>query len=55
MHKNVEPWKAFFGDECVAVGSDDVASRRLKYWVFIGMEWDLKSTILAEEDFYFKL
>jgi hypothetical protein len=34
---------------------DDVASRRLKYWMFIGSEWDLIWTILAAEDFYFKL
>ena len=40
--------------KCVASINDDVASRRLKYWMFIGMQWDLIWTILAAEDFYFK-
>ena len=31
---------------------DDVASRRLKYWILIGMEWDLIWTILAERIFF---
>ena len=65
MHKNVEPLESIvgiFGDaeecewricKCVARSYDDVASRRLKYWMFIGRQWDLIWTILAAEDFYF--
>jgi hypothetical protein len=63
VHKNVEPLESTVGifGEGMRRGNawlafiDDVASRRLEYWMFIGREWDLKSTISAAEDFYFKL
>ena len=64
MHKNVEPLESIVEFlvmprnvecgvvKCAASINDDVASRRLKYWMFIGMQWDLIWTILAAEDFY---